>query len=751
MKPLYMTDFAPIKCFGFGGGGTPTATATRAGKIKIGTGFSVDQTGILSFDTSFKNLFNSASGVLNSGYCENGTLLQFVDGLGTSSATYMASGYVAVSPGKTYIISSSIQYTDTRLFCYGANHNYLGLDHAISSYPVAEGVTVEPRFMDGSLFCVRFTLSPSSPVRYIRFQITATPITHDLNFFDTRRTAIQVEEGTTATSFTPYGANNALKTLAPSYVNMGIDVSILQSKASTAESNISNLQTSIASIPLSPVKLIKSGDALYIRTTWTEALDLVQKLNLHTANTDFDNNEVEFEGYYSTPISTLDSGISSALTVLKYSGDDIAPIKINNTYIGANHGAFFVQSITATGHGKTAEDCGSEWLDGSSNKWYIIRIVDVDTLWVLPENTGTSDVWTFLTSLVGTTLTHSANATHTGTITFSSPVLTQLKPAVKNHTKTVLLNGVTPVTTDGIYTANYIDVRHSYDISNVPDLLAFVIANVGSTTAPAFDDSTIANVARIQLTYRHTNNGAVTVYSTINAVKAATLGYAGFIQGEAITPPSGGTLHQYIPRLNSFVLNTHTYDFTNIQDITNILDSADLLSSNFSDANKPPDRFIQFSKDSSSNKVFGFTLGYNPNVGIGKPATRKDNINSAGFIHTTKKQYPRGITGSSTNIVSTMPAGAVYDMVAFRAPINYTTYPNFTNVSWYYIGNDCYFMFDIHNNYSGYITLPVELVGKQIENVDVHANVTINSAVTTNDGIAITVTSNYGYGVLRLY
>jgi hypothetical protein len=304
---------------------------------------------------------------------------------------------------------------------------------------------------------------------------------------------------------------------------------------------------------------------------------------------------------------------------------------------------------------------------------------------------------------------------------------------------------------NGVYTGQYADILHVYEIVNPARVLAYVIAGRPWATQPSFVDSSIDALCRLTTTYRYNENGSCTIYQTIKNNVQLTMGYYGYVQAANVTIPSGGTLKEYVPKTTAFSISGRNYNLQAIQDITTLPDSLDLTSDRWTDANNPPERFVQYACNADASKLFGFTLGYNPKVGIGRADIRKTLITSAGFVHNSLKQYPRAISsGSSAYPTSLIPANKVFDCISFRCPINYSAYPTATNVSWYYVNNDCYLMIDFHATYNGYIALPTSLLGKQIETIESNG-LSVNSFYVAQEGIDITVSGSYGSAVLRLY
>lgn len=500
--------------------------------------------------------------------------------------------------------------------------------------------------------------------------------------------------------------------------------------------------------------VIKKGSTIYYRVKWSATHDYVCGFNLNTAIKPYDNNNVNFINEGLILSSTIDFNVPTTAytSTLKTSTDDTCPININGTYIGANHGGAFVIQITAAYHDKQIRDIGSEWKDINGKKWYIMRIVDANTLWVISEVQPVSHFWGFLTSVGGNLLLHNSGATSTGTIAITANVIKQLWPAYKNTLKSVLLDGVNEIIADGVYTCNFLEVLHAYDIFDIPSVIALTKSPVDPGDDPDAKPQEITKAARITNTYRVTENGAVTVYTTFKTNQQVYLNYAGFVQSFPISTPSGGSIHAYAPKIIPHVVAGRMYDFSAIQDITVYADTHEINAPMWADVNNPPERYVQFVKNATGVKTYGNAMGYNQRVGMGQPAIRKTLINSAWYFYSSKKMYPKGITGGSTAYPTyKVPANTVFDMVSFRYPINYEANPNLTNFGWYSVGSDVYVNIDAHTTIASQsVQLPPSFTGMQIDVVEKNSGFTVNSMYVGQDGINFSVT-NYGTAVLRLY
>ena len=76
-------------------------------------------------------------------------------------------------------------------------------------------------------------------------------------------------------------------------------------------------------------------------------------------------------------------------TLCKDETDDICPVFFGGAdYIGANHGAKCLLTVSAESHGKDNSDIGSIWSDGT-HQFTIVGIKDSNNLFMIGENTDT--------------------------------------------------------------------------------------------------------------------------------------------------------------------------------------------------------------------------------------------------------------------------------------------------------------------------------------------------------------------------
>lgn len=501
-----------------------------------------------------------------------------------------------------------------------------------------------------------------------------------------------------------------------------------------------NACTTITTIqPESQVIAVRSNNLLYIRTAWNDSKDLVQRITLHTQRK-HSNDVVNFAGVKLIPNNTIAAGTESAYNfskdILAYQGDDAAPLNYNGTYIGGNHGANVIQQITDASHGKTTADIGSEWTDDKGTKWYVMRIVDANTLWLLSQNIGAAQ-WKFATAISGSSLTHSAKAVNAGAINFTSSTTTQLCPATALHTKKTLLNGTIEICKDGVYRGDSITIEEMYSIPNVESVLNHVKSKAGLWTQPPRLNDDILNMdIMLNINYQFHGNGSCTILHTIRACQNIALCYIGGIQARALNY-DGKSIEQYIPKTIPVKGKTKTWNFAKKEDITSNVDDITFPSATWSSSSYPPDRMVQVVKNGTI-KEYGFMLGYSQIQG-----NRANDINNAGFIFTTKKQYPFAFNKaiSVNNSVS---------IVAYRCFFNYDKVPEATVFTWYYDGPDIVIIMDFHQSVTLLnLPLPAEFADRKIQLIESGGSFSLLSNEFVSDGLLVTV-NQYGYGIIKL-
>ena len=669
-----------------------------------------------------KNQFNKA-------LAEDGKLIGYQTGATAAFANGIAFGKQPVQAGGIYTfwmpLSSSFAFKRI-IYTYDKYGVFLGMDASQGSSSELVNSNPPPGITYADVDkTVTFTIPDNSAIAFISMMIVYAA--HTTTDFNNLINGMQLELGTKRTDFAAYDVNGAEHLYLKSSA-------LLEMPTTTGGTTVISTGNTFT--------VYVDGTYAYIRTPYSSTLDMVQLVQYGT-NSKWNNNVVNPYQIKTIPASTAKENLITAYnagTLVVSHGDDAAPLRYNGTYIGANHGAFVVHQVTKTAHGKTFVDVGSKWNNGTRD-YTLLRIVDANTLWFISDNTGTSAQWIYnTTSTAGNTLTHVSGATNTASILVATDTITQLYCAVNEHVKKVTVDGYKPITTSGFYDVESIEFNDSYNIMNVPAIVAYAQANVGTATELEFTSNTIAWDVNVQVGYCYTTNGSLTINTQLYKKSAINFEFAGLTQALPLNY-SGKTLLQYVPKMNTVTVSGTPYNLSNIVDVTSVTAVINMLKADWSDATNPPDRMVQIVK-TGSVKDYAHVVGYSLTRGDTKPSVRQ-NTNDAGFFNgPTKKMYPKALVTTLDTVVNT---------VAYRSLYNPNILPEATVYTWYKDNNDIFVVLDIHQNATMLkLPLPLTFNGKNATVVDTHANFTLHSEIVSDGGLLCSVVNNYATVTIKL-
>jgi hypothetical protein len=433
--------------------------------------------------------------------------------------------------------------------------------------------------------------------------------------------------------------------------------------------------------------------------------------------------------------------------------DDRAPSNYNGTYIAANHGCDKGRICTVVGHGKTTEDIGSEYSTGG-NSYYIIGIQDANNLIMLGENIGTNALWDFRTAITGNYI-YVRGGVNNSNFTVTAIAQLQVIPATKNISVSWFADGV-PVsrTTIEAIRCNVFEVVETYDIVNLSESLDYLIANTGTTYTNA--QLVIAlqqggSQVRISNRFQYQANGAMVTTQEFESLQQIDIGYYGYIQMNALTNLAAyPNTKLYYPKTLPQTIGARVWDLRQLEDFNAAnANTSELIfpPNKWEYPTNAPSRFIEFLADAGNVRKIGFAGGYVSDIGIG--ATRSSNLDSAGFIFTSRKIYPFGIdTG-----LNPLPINTVYAAKAFRQYFDATdtSFQNATSITTNKASGYTYFYIDYHQiTASDTIFVGYGNNGKAITIVEKSANVELLTSTVVNDSIQVSMTTgNTGFIVVK--
>lgn len=516
---------------------------------------------------------------------------------------------------------------------------------------------------------------------------------------------------------------------------------------STVNRDFSNITPSANYI----TAIYKADTYLYLRQAFDATRDLIQKLDPFSVSVIGDNKPMNYMGTFLIP-NTNDNadGLMTSAVTIHSNLDDACPSMYNTTHMGGNHGCSQMVVLTSNNHGKDVSDIGSSWIDAASKTFYLIRVVDINTLWFLSANTATDGTWNH-TVTITTGLTHVANAQNTDAIAITSQTTGQMEPAFKNQSKLVYLNGVTPLISEGVYACNHLEIRETYDICDPDDCVAEIVAGIpvgGYTVQPALNQGqteiSISNLFHfdrygLRVKTKHTITKYVKNDSYLSAIQSQQL-------------YKGAYTHQYyyIPDTVSISDTTpKAWDFASIVEFDTYPSSTlAFVAAVWADANYVPSRFIQFLGTSAQETDVGYALGYHMNKGNSSYLNRLANTTSAIQLSTTGKIYPRFLDPKY---------GSYIGLVSFETDTYRLYFPpkqhsaNATCSYMYDAGDGLYLYFDYHQFISDDIlNIGIEYNGKTITVIKSHASTVVITTTVTDGTIVVSSFDTIGWAILKL-
>ena len=468
---------------------------------------------------------------------------------------------------------------------------------------------------------------------------------------------------------------------------------------------------------------------------WKAGIDFVMdaKLNGGIGNNKF--NITYLAEINSNADLSSTSAAASGYKVFKNAGDDITPINMNGTYIGANHGYYIIAELPNT-TGLTEEDIGSIWQVGTM-KYVLVRITPASKLWFCPYydsamRTGKFDYQRIRT---GNTVTHVSGATHTDSFTVTADsTQQQFYFAISNSYDAVFLNGTQEIdlAKSGYYTAEFVDFYEEYDVMYLPAILEYLIANVGNNTNYSYHDESITeSYVTFRNTYRFHKNGACVVYSSYEFHKDVSIGYIGGVQSVKFDE---STHYVYVPGTKD--LSTPT-----LQGNANI----NVGSNNLADPDTLVTSYFQLTDENGTKAL---NLGFNPLFGTAVNDVRKNLTLSGmstnlGWYYTSYKLYPKLISGVA------LSAGDKVTCVAYRLP-SYVLDDDFTAINWYWVGDDIFLSLHTDKAVDKTVTvLPEYMNGMEITVIEGSDTFTVKSEAIEDGSISVTST-DAGYTIVKL-
>lgn len=464
-----------------------------------------------------------------------------------------------------------------------------------------------------------------------------------------------------------------------------------------------------------PVFFAKRGTTYYVKSEFDSQKDYANTFEIETSGNKILNflKTIKLNKMNTKSADSIISTINGASS-WKACGDDIAPCRINDMYIGGNHGnPRFIKIFCS--HDKTEVDVGSVWNDGTYD--YTIIYVGSDYLIVGSIDNDEVRSW----RLLGSPLTHVSGATHTNNITQTAQEPEQLRPCGNYRQHTITDQDGNPLDENGAWCDKVI-VHEKYNVLDGVAVIKYLQEHAGSNDNTSYYDNNITDsLVVFDNVYEFNRNGSITIYGGLLFVKPCNFSFYAFSQSQKIA----NSQLSFVPESTNFA--------------TPVANGAVTTDITFS--GKIPYRYYQIASDYST----GFGIVYDTRFGYGKQTKRSDYCTVPGTYQDTYKLYPYMVSPEDD-----VPAGSYFYGVAARMTIlSSTTIPT---LAWYWTGNDVVVMVDVASGFNGFIELPDYLHGMEIEELDVSSDITVYNDIVTTSGIKIKNNGNsINHAVLRLY
>ena len=405
------------------------------------------------------------------------------------------------------------------------------------------------------------------------------------------------------------------------------------------------------------------------------------------------------------------------------SSDDVAPMHVLNSTMGANHG-YNHYYATITAHGFTNVDVGTEF-DKGGVKFYVLRIVDSNTVAFISQNNGTPGAPVFVALTTGN-ITRSGN-----TFSVTAVSLNQLYPSIGQLNKKLVINGLKEINEDLTGNAEKVEAIESYVIYDPDSVKNNAIARAGQSFAPTMIGDPNVLVENI---YRFVKEPACLVFSNVQFLK--DIAFTDLMVSQAvIIGGNNGQTQYYIP--NSNPLNG-SVDLRKPTAITwsSSIPATFVVNANQPDPLTPPNRVIQYRGN------VGFMLCYVLTRGQGKNIADYTN-RTFEIRNNTGKVYPHPVEGTKVGVTTTTDSVYSVAMARVYTDLSKTRSGNRLSIFSFTVDNEKHVYIDYSGNMIDKINLEdFSLNGKKIEVLE-SKNAILKNTIYNNGFI---ISANYVEG-----
>lgn len=412
-------------------------------------------------------------------------------------------------------------------------------------------------------------------------------------------------------------------------------------------------------------------------------------------------------------------------TIVRYNiGDDVAPSHLYGDTLLANHG-YRGCKYTATSHGKSNSDIGSQYTNGSNN-YVLINVVDVDTLWVAETSSNLTTVYPD-----NSTLTYVSGGATTTDIQVTASTASQFYPCFQNYNLDVTVDGEAHTQKEyGIGYSDKVEFSESYELLSRDDIISWYVTSGDSSLTPT-GTSVLAQSSNYQFDFE----GNCTIELDFEFL--AEISVQDIMGLQAVVAQFDS---YYIPKTVEFTHEGEQLNYSMIEPsgATGIV-SIDFTPEKLDDSAIPSDRWLQINGEGVA------AMGFLPVKSAGINRALNVPIQTAQIRSYSDKIYPRLVDkGDFTSTI-----GEKYEATAYRivhTPLSgaTATYPVRTDKFDYYF-------IDYHNTTGTVnIPMPTDFTGEVFEIVE-SRNITCDVGIIgASLSCEVSCLDDYGYLVLQV-
>lgn len=301
--------------------------------------------------------------------------------------------------------------------------------------------------------------------------------------------------------------------------------------------------------------------------------------------------------------------------------DDVAPVSTQVGNVGANHGLLTHSRWPSGSHDKTTADLGSVWTDGVDE--FVLLGITAGDLYAQREYTTGADGEAISNSTVPAgDLTHVSGATNTSPLAVASRTTGQLYPWIQRRRITALLDG-TPLA-EGATTGQELVIRENYEVLDYGVIYDWCKANPGQSYTTVHHRAAFG----VQTEWSVKPGGSLRSTTRLWEISPTRIGLAGFYQAEVMS----GTVTRYLPGVDTIA----GLNWNNGVPLANLTADQTVTTGHLLNASMPPTVAVDTRAD------VAMALGISPWVGAGRNTERLASTPNYLWLlrASTKKIYP---------------------------------------------------------------------------------------------------------------